>query len=57
MVLDTFMLVVPDCAGVLVSWTVPDSFIHNFFVRHTAHLHTLIIFRYVSVVDMPNELL
>ena len=39
---------VPDRAGVLVSWTVPDSFIDNFFVRHTANRHTN-GFRYVSV--------
>ena len=38
----------PDCATVLVSWTVPDSFIDNFFVRHTANRHTN-GFRYVSV--------
>ena len=56
MVLDTFMLVVPDCAGVLVFWTVPDSFIDNFFVRHTAFRH-INGFRDVSVDVMPNELL
>ena len=39
---------VPDCAGVLVSWTVPDSFIDNFFARHTAFRHTN-GFRYVHV--------
>ena len=38
----------PDCATVLVSWTVPDSFIDNFFVRHTAFRHTN-GFRYVHV--------
>ena len=27
--------------GVLVSWTVPDKFTHNFFLRHTANRHVL----------------
>ena len=41
---------VPDCAGVLVSWTVPDSFIDNFFARHTAFRHTN-GFRYVCSLN------
>ena len=33
----------PDCATVLVSWTVPDSFVDNFFLRHTAFRHALMV--------------
>ena len=58
MVLDTFMLVfVPACAGVLVSWTVPDSFIDNFFARHTAFRHALIVLDTFMLMCVLTELL
>ena len=48
---------VPDCAGVLVSWTVPDSFIDNFFVRHTAFRHTLMVLDTFMLMCVLTELL
>ena len=49
---------VPACAGVLVSWTVPDSFIDNFFVRHTAFRHAwMVLDTFILLMCVLTELL
>ena len=40
-----------------VSWTVPDSFIDNFFARHTAFRHALIVLDTFMLMCVLTELL